>query len=181
MKDCTRNDKEYLNCRIKPAESRSELLEKAYVHWKSWQETYRGLVDDEYLDRFTLEKCEELALNHPDRILVASVDRDLGHPRVVGFLRYGKSRDEASDMSNTAEIYAIYVLREYHGTGIAKQLLDEGLKLLKGFESIILWVIEGNERAIRFYEKHGFQLDGHTDSLKLGSDLTILRMVKHVL
>ena len=31
---------------------------KGYVHWKSWQETYAGLVDADYLSsRMTLEKC----------------------------------------------------------------------------------------------------------------------------
>lgn len=179
MKDCIRNDEKSFNCRVKPAETKSELLGKAYVHWKSWQETYRGLVDDDYLNQLTREKCEEMAIKHPDCILVATIG-DPSHARVVGFLRYGKSREKGSDISNTAEIYAIYVLQAYHGTGIAKQLLDEGLKLLKGFETVILWVLEGNERAIRFYEKHGFQLDGRTRIIQLGSERTILRMVKHV-
>ena len=36
---------------IKPMETEDEIRGKAFVHWKSWQESYRGIVDDGYLDR----------------------------------------------------------------------------------------------------------------------------------
>ena len=30
---------------IKPMETEDEIRGKAFVHWKSWQESYRGIVD----------------------------------------------------------------------------------------------------------------------------------------
>jgi RimJ/RimL family protein N-acetyltransferase len=40
--------------------------------------------------------------------------------------------------------------------------LDESLAVLRGFgyQTMLLWVLEGNDRAIRFYEKSGWRHDG---------------------
>lgn len=46
-----------------------------------------------------------------------------------------------------------------------------------GFGAVFLWVLEGNDRAIRFYEKAGFRLTGETKVEKLqGAQLRELRM-----
>ena len=42
---------------IKKMESEDEINGKGYVHYKSWHETYTGLIDADYLERQTLEKC----------------------------------------------------------------------------------------------------------------------------
>ena len=42
-----------MNIIIKPMESDSEIKGKAYVHWKAWQETYSGFVDQAYNDKLT--------------------------------------------------------------------------------------------------------------------------------
>ena len=34
---------------------------KGYVHWKSWHETYEGLMPDDYLNSISLEKCIQMA------------------------------------------------------------------------------------------------------------------------
>ena len=56
---------------IKPMETDEEIRGKAFVHWKCWQETYPGLVSQDYLDKFTLEKSEGKAFQWRDNILVA--------------------------------------------------------------------------------------------------------------
>ena len=66
---------------IKPMETDAEVRGKAYVHWKCWQETYPGLVSQEYLDKLTLAKCKELAFRWRDDLLVAKEG-----DRVVGFV-----------------------------------------------------------------------------------------------
>ena len=53
---------------IKPMESEDEINGKGYVHYKSWHETYTGLVDTAYMERLTLEKCTENAHKWPDNI-----------------------------------------------------------------------------------------------------------------
>ena len=92
------------NLEIKTMETDDEIRGKAYVHWKSWHDAYPGLVDQGYLDAMTLEKCEKIAYNWPNNLIVA---KDNG--RVIGFVGDGDRGDEAP---NTGEILALYVLAE---------------------------------------------------------------------
>ena len=137
---------------IKPMETEDEARGKAFVHWKCWQVTYPGLVSQTYLEKFTLEVSEERAKAWRDNILVA---KD-GY-RVIGFVGYGHHGPEDPD---TGEVYALYVLPEYQGMGVGRQLLDAALDKLSAFPHLCLWAVKGNERAIRFYEKNGFRLNG---------------------
>lgn len=137
---------------IKKMETDEEIRGKAFVHYSSWQEAYPGLVSDDYLSRMTLIKCEETAFRWRDNIIIAK-DND----RVIGFAGYG-SRD--TDYPETGEIFALYVLSEYYGTGAAQQLMDAALRELQEYDMVCLWVLKDNRRAIRFYEKCGFRPDG---------------------
>lgn len=151
-------------------ETDDEIRGKGHVHYKAWQEAYPGLIDQSYLDKMSEQKCEEIAYRWLDNILVAK-DGD----RVVGFAGYGKCRND--DLVDAGEVFAIYVLAEYYGKGVGKALMDEALNLLKGYKQVAVWVLEGNERAIRFYEKCGFRSDGKTETITLGTPVTELRMV----
>ncbi|MBQ3792261.1 MAG: GNAT family N-acetyltransferase [Clostridia bacterium] len=133
-------------------ETEEERSGKAYVHWKSWHETYPGFVSSDYLAKVTLEKCEETARLWPDNILVAKDGE-----RVIGFVGYGVSREEGPP---AGEIFAIYILKEYYGTGVGQRLMEEGMKRLPDYPTVRLWVLKDNRRAVRFYEKMGFVPDG---------------------
>ena len=133
---------------IKPMETESEIRGKAYVAWKSWHEAYPGLVSGEFLDKMTLEKCEKMAFGQTEGFLVAK-----DGARVIGFLGYGDRGEEAPD---TGEIFALYVLSEYYGTGVGRKLMEAGLQKLRHYPKITLWVLKENKRAIRFYQKCGF-------------------------
>jgi ribosomal protein S18 acetylase RimI-like enzyme len=141
-----------MNIRIKKMETDEEIRGKAYVHWKGWHEAYPGLVSQEYLDKLTLEKCEKMAYSWTDGILIAKDGE-----RVVGFVGYGDRGEEAPDVG---EIFALYVLSEYYGTGVGQKLMEAGLEQLKGYPAVCLWVLKDNGRAIRFYEKCGFRATG---------------------
>jgi len=141
-----------MNIEIKKMETEEEIKGKAYVHWRCWHETYPGLVSREYLDKLTLHKCEEIAFQWPDNIMIAKDDG-----RVIGFVGYGASQEETDE---AGEIFALYTLSEYHGKGIGCRLMEAALEQLKGYSLFHLWAVKGNKRAIRFYEKFGFYLDG---------------------
>ena len=114
-------------------ETDEEIKGKAFVHWKSWQEAYLGIIDQRYLDELTLEQCENIAYRWPDNIIVAK-DGD----RVIGFVGYGKCRND--DLENAGEIFSIYILAEYYGQGVGYQLMREGLAQLKDHSQIAVWV-----------------------------------------
>lgn len=155
---------------IKRLETDSEIKGKAYAHWKSWQETYPGLVDQSFLDALTLEELESIAYRWIDDTLIAKDGE-----RVVGFVNYGKYRGD--DLPNSGEVFAIYVLADHYGQGIGYRLMQSAIAELKDYPQIAVWVLDGNERAIRFYERCGFHFDGRKQIITLGTEAIELRMV----
>ncbi len=157
---------------ISPMKTEEEINGKAYVHYQSWQETYAGLVDAAYLNKLTLETCREIAHRWPDNILVAKAGEN-----VIGFVAYGAYRDQT--LPKCGEIYAIYVLREYHGKQVGYALMNAAFERLSDYAQIAVWVLKGNERAIRFYERYGFHFDGTEQQICLGTPNTECRMICH--
>ena len=155
---------------IKKMETDSEIRGKAYVHWKSWHETYPGIVDRSYLDAMTLEKCEEIAFRWPDGTFVA-----IDGGEVVGFLAYGEYR--GGGLEDAGEITAVYLLADRCRRGLGTRLMRAGLEELAGFPRVAVRVLKENTGAIRFYERCGFLADGHEETLVLGSPVTAVRMV----
>lgn len=62
----------------------------------------------------------------------------------------------------TAELSKVYVRAEFHGAGLASQLVETSVAAAaaRGAASVWLGVNQENERANRFYEKSGFALVG---------------------
>lgn len=83
--------------------------------------------------------------------------------RTVGFVAFGPVRDEHGPLpAATGEVYAIYVVPEAFGTGIGRELFSGAGEALRerGFRTAVLWVLQSNERARRFYEVAGWNPDG---------------------
>ena len=156
---------------IKEMETEEEIRAKGYVDWKTVREAYSELLSQDYLDNAeTLERCVERAFKWRDNMLVAK-DSD----KVIGFAGYGKSRFD--DLGNAGEIHSLYILQEYYGKKIGYGLMNAAVERLAEFDRIVVRVLEGNERAIRFYERYGFQFDGFKESVVLGTEQNVLRMV----
>lgn len=154
---------------IKPMETDAEIEGKAYVHWKAWQEAYAGIIDPGYLAAFTLEKCVKNAYRWRDNFLVAK-DGEY----VVGFAGYGASGDHLPD---TGEVFALYILKGYYDSGLGRRLMDAALEKLAEYDRVSLWVLKDNKRAIRFYEKCGFILNGTGKPIRLGTETIEIRMI----
>lgn len=155
---------------IKMAETDEELCGRGYVHCTAWQEAYRGIVCDRYLDSMTVEATTARARQFPENTLVAK-DQE----KVVGFAVYSPSRDE--DLTDAGEVVAIYVLSEYYGHKIGYRLMNEAVSRLSEYNTIFVWVLEQNERAIRFYHRYGFEFDGCKKQLNLGTPVPAVRMI----
>lgn len=145
---------------------------KGYVHYQSWIETYTGLIDQNYLNTRTLDKCIDIAKKYPENTFVSEVDG-----KIVGFASYGQCHDE--DLNNAGEIYAIYVLKAYQNQGIGKMLMDACINALKDYQSIVVWALATNDKAIGFYQHLGFIKDGKTKvaDLKITS-LNEVRLIR---
>nr|WP_268957784.1 GNAT family N-acetyltransferase [Ruania zhangjianzhongii] len=79
---------------------------------------------------------------------------------VVGAPENERVRAAAPDAG--AELSKCYVLEDFHGQGLAALLLTETLALAarSGLTALWLGVNRANERAQRFYGKHGFERVG---------------------
>lgn len=154
---------------IKAMETPEEIEGKSLVHWQTWREAYDDLLPADFQETMTLEKCRFFGQKYPENTLIA-----MDGKKVVGFISYGNYRDETIQ---AGEIIALYVLKDYYGKGVSKQLMHAAFVALDQFSEIYLWVLKDNKRAIAFYQKMGFTFDGQEQILKLGKLVKELRMM----
>lgn len=66
------------------------------------------------------------------------------------------------------------LLPEYWNLGTGSLLINEVLKyaLNNNYSKVGLWVLDGNNQAIRFYKKNGFRNNGDTISCMIGKKRT---------
>ncbi len=95
--------------------------------------------------------------------------------KIIGIAGGTPAIDEDRDAGVDIELGMLYVLEEHYGSGLGAHLME----VVLGQRPALLWVLQGNERAIAFYRKHGFELDGTSEELT-GSwqGLTEQRMVR---
>ncbi len=131
---------------------------KGYVHYRSWIETYTGIFDSKVMDHLSLERSVAIARDHPENTYVALYDGV-----IVGFSCYLEARDD--DLHDAGEVMALYVLKSQQGLGIGKALMKNALTALKGYDTIVIWVLESNLQAIGFYRHIGFSTDGKSKEI----------------
>lgn len=126
----------------------------------SWQSAYKDIIPPAELARHTdtearTKLLKRLISSGTDNFILA-VDGE----KPCGVCSFRSSRDV--DMAGWGEIIAIYTIREYWGCGVGRALMDSAIANLSelGFYRVMLWTLEANARARRFYEKYGFSFDG---------------------
>lgn len=126
----------------------------ARVRAVSWRSAYRGLLPPETIAAATgpggvAAQRAFLAADPARRALLAE---DGGE--AVGMAVHGPAREGGGD----AELYVIYVLPRSWSRGVGRSLMDRVIEDARaaGHVRLGLWVLEGNGRARRFYERYGF-------------------------
>jgi GNAT superfamily N-acetyltransferase len=130
----------------------------ARVHVLTWQNAYRGLLPDAYLDALRPEeRARRYTFGGADpsapRTLVALVGAEL-----VGFATVCVAREEGAP----AELSALHVQPSQWGQGIGAALIAAARARLvrEGCRAARLWLLEGNARAERFYRIDGWVPEG---------------------
>lgn len=151
----------------------------AEVHVASWQAAYAQFLPADFLASLSVEERESMW----QRAVAGGVTRLLcakDTERVVGFAAFGKSRDEDAP-AKRAEMYAIYVLPALWSRGVGSALWRAALELIRaeGYTSTSLWVMAGNDRAMRFYSAVGFSPEaGSAKQFELGG--ATVREIRYV-
>ena len=150
----------------------------AALHARVWQHAYRGLMSEDAYAQLGVERFRPIWYSIAQAYAKDAVPGDGREIKVavtgeepVGFLMHGPARDE--DAPAEHQVWALNIAPEHHGSGLAQRLMDE----VFGEGPAYLWVARGNDRAIRFYERNGFALDG-TESDGSGVGLVEVRMVR---
>ena len=145
-----------MNIRIKEAQLHDvETLSR--IHSISLIAAFGGLFPEEIVMQFFgFERrlngfTKELEKGQPVSFLVYDDDE------AIGVLSYGPSRHAEVD-DDTIEIWRFYFLPGYWGRGAAAAAMNLLMMKIReaGYRKVILWVMEENLRARRFYEKTGF-------------------------
>jgi GNAT superfamily N-acetyltransferase len=94
---------------------------------------------------------------------VSTLVAELGG-RIIGFASVGPCRDDDAE-PGTQELWGLYLHPDYWGAGHGHALHAHALGALRPNGSsptveATLWVLDGNKRARRFYEQHGWSPDG---------------------
>lgn len=118
-------------------------------------------------ENLSQEKLLEELKNSDSQFYFAEIDGE-----IAGYLKvnFGDSQTELKD-NKSLEIERIYVVKDYHGKGIAQALYAKAIEIANSLDSEYIWlgVWEENARAISFYKKNGFvEFDKHL--FKLGND-----------
>jgi ribosomal protein S18 acetylase RimI-like enzyme len=133
------------------------------------------MLPDPYLDQMDRRRLaarwrRRVGPRTGERILVA----DRGEV-IAGFAALSPSMREPGF---AGEITMLYVRPELEGSGVGTQLLAAGLDQLAAVPLYwaIIWVLEANARAIDFYRRRGFRLDGGRRIDRLGgAEVNVVR------
>jgi ribosomal protein S18 acetylase RimI-like enzyme len=83
----------------------------------------------------------------------------------VGYVKLGPMKLPIEHDPNALLLDQLYVLKEHHGSGIARELMDWALAEAgrRGAADLYLTVYIDNHRARRFYDRYGFEAVGRYD------------------
>jgi GNAT superfamily N-acetyltransferase len=132
----------------------------------SWRVGYRGLLPDSVLEglddvRSTTQWAHWIRDGYENAGLRAElrVATDAAG-QVVGISAFGTDRDRPHD-ATCGELWVLYVAPSHWRRGFGYALLRDAEEALgaTGRRNLSLWVLEGNDRALRFYERAGWRDD----------------------
>ncbi|HEY0992120.1 MAG TPA: GNAT family N-acetyltransferase, partial [Kofleriaceae bacterium] len=89
-----------------------------------------------------------------DRSVLTLVAYDVTHNDIVGFCDAGASRGRSG---YAAEVYRIYIEHHAKRHGLGREMFEQVTDWLRSQElrSLIIWVLDDNHHARRFYEAMG--------------------------
>jgi GNAT superfamily N-acetyltransferase len=145
----------------------------ARVQVETWQAAYAHALPSDQLEAMSIEEASQRHRRRPPEFVA---ERD---GEIVGFVGVGASRDPGTD----GELFAIYVHPEHWGSGVGRALIEAGEDELRrlGHKEAVLWVLDDNPRARRFYEIAGWSADGAAREIHIfGFDVAEVRYAKRL-
>jgi ribosomal protein S18 acetylase RimI-like enzyme len=152
----------------------------ADVFHQSFVDTFGHLYRMEDLAEFLESKTPDAFrrdLENPSfEFIVAEQDGTL-----AGYVKLGPPGLPVETPPETVELCQLYVLKDWHGGGVARELMDRALERVrqKKAHHVQLSVYVDNHRARRFYERYGFHPVGRYDFM-VGSHADEDIVLRHI-
>jgi len=147
---------------------------------QTFKETFEEVNTEEDMQKYLLENLsiEKLKseLENPNSEFYFAENNN----EILGYLKLNFKDAQTEKLEeNHFEIERIYVSKTFLGQKIGQILFDKAIEIgrEKNLEYVWLGVWEENHRAIRFYEKNGFEIFGKHDFV-LGKDVQTDLMMK---
>ena len=128
--------------------------------------TYEALNEPDHFQRY-VEKAfsrhqlqQELAIPNSDFYFAYAGDA------LAGYIKVNYSCAEAGlSAKESVELERIYLMRLFQNQGLGEQLIQQAVQLgtIAGFKHLWLGVWQKNPKAIRFYQRQGFEIIGEHD------------------
>lgn len=148
-------------CEIRKA-TPDDIVKLRTLHAAIWRETYpneeHGVSEEwvrEYTEKWlTPEKLQESVevvsaiLSDPNQFYLSAWSGE----EPMGFIHVFTKED------GTKRLEGLYVDKSMRGTGLSHELMAQADEFI-GDSEVDLEVASYNDRAIRFYEKHGFEIN----------------------
>ena len=153
----------------------------AAVHARSWRAAYRGLLPDSFLDTLGpghFEHRYTFGASGPD-VPVTVVAEEDGWIR--GFATVAPATDP--DVVGAGELTSIHVDPGWWSRGLGRLLLEDARQRMAAqrWTTAVLWMLEGNERADRFYRRDGWRPDGARRVIAVdGTDVQDVRYARRL-
>lgn len=145
-----------------------------------------------FTEAFAKDNTEENLKNYFDTAFsLAELQKQIQNPdsffyflrveeEIIGYFKVniGESQTELKT-ANSMELERIYIKKQYQGQGFGKIVLEKTVQLAKALQKKLIWlgVWEHNLKAIKFYQRFGFQkFDKHV--YPVGDDPQIDWMMK---
>ena len=173
---------------IRPA-TPNDAQSIARIRVQGWRFAYQGLISQDYLDSLSVAEDTERMRGYLSQFpqnsplsrsasVQGSGDGEkqsfilaVRDDAVLGFCRFSAAPDK-TDRAESAvpagtlngRLHSLYIDPDTLGQGIGYTLMNHALSTFAawGCERATLWVLEGNSRAISFYERQGWRCTGAT-------------------
>jgi GNAT superfamily N-acetyltransferase len=126
----------------------------AEIHVRAWQVAYRHAFPADKLEALSVdERAVRWRRTLGEETVYVAAEGD----SLLGWASGGPCREDERD----GELYGLYVAPASWGRGAGRALIERIERdLAAGHAEAVLWVLEDNPRARRFYELAGWHLDG---------------------
>jgi GNAT superfamily N-acetyltransferase len=170
---------------IDPCEEK-HFCDMSLLHALGWRTAYRDSIPDDYMAREITDGrwVPVFRENYEVGIYRGLLLYDGDTPLCCA--TYGPARVDQSagdticnfsspDLAAWGELVSLYSHPDHWEQGHGSLVIEEVLNRVKatGCPGCFLYVLRENERARRFYEKHGFVWDGHALNVALTPDTTL--------